>query len=90
VRRRRLANADAALAAATTVPSRINRRHRLCPAPETAGVRAAAGAAVGMVGGAAATAALARRCLGFGPFSLPEVRNLLKQSLIRRMRPSGP
>jgi hypothetical protein len=41
-------------------------------------------------GGAAVTAALAQRCLCFGPFSLPEVRNLLKQSLIRRILPSGP
>ena len=50
---------------------------------------AAVGGSVAMVGGAVATAALARRRLGFWPLSLPELRNLLKHSLLPRLRPSG-
>jgi hypothetical protein len=90
VRRRRLAIVDAA---GYRHDSALAHR----PPPQTlpcAGDRWRARgrrAAVGMAGGGAAvTAALAQRCLCFGPFSLPEVRNLLKQSLIRRMLPSGP
>ena len=51
---------------------------------------AAAGASLGMVGGAFATAALARRSLGFWPLSLTGVSDFMKRNLLPRTRPSGP